>query len=295
MKRLLIILLIAFFAISGCGKKIDKPLELTTNLWTGFVPLIYAKETGMLDGLNIRLNVLSSLGESTKMFDSGLIDGFTGTQKEWMSARNMRNAVPVILIDRSFGADAVVSSMSEEQLDKARNVRLDVFYETGTINDILLSYLRQKKYMRINGNKILFHSYNQDEIWNYDMKGMNVIIVSYEPYLSRFLKRGFHSLINSKDNGIFIYDALFVKKSSLEGYGDDIVLLHKAMKRSIKVLNEHPREFYNRIHSYLQGQSYEEFIRSLGMIRWIDMSGDRNAIINDMNKVGMDTGELLRD
>lgn len=295
MKRLMIMMISAFMLLSGCKSEMEKPIEITTNLWVGFSPLIYAKVTGLLDNTNIRLNIVSSLGESAKLFNSGLIDGFTATQAEALAVRNMSDATPVILIDRSYGADAVVSSLSDQELDKKHNARIDVFYEKGTVNDTLLEYLNRKSFMRHNGNKIILHNYNQDEIWKYDMSGLNSIIITYDPYVTNFSKKGYHQLINSRDDGIFIYDALYVKQASAEKYRKNLIVLNTAIKTSIKVLKEHPRQFYNTIKNYLRGQSYEEFMHSISMIKWIDGTKDSHYIIDDMNRLGMNTKELIGD
>lgn len=295
MKRIILLIFFCVILLSGCGSEYKKPLELTTNLWVGYAPLMYAKETGMLDGTDIRINIVSSLGESTKMFDFGLIDGFTSTQQEVNEVRGAKDALPVILIDRSYGADAVVSKLSEKQLTDDKNARLDVFYEKNTINDVLLKFVMAKPYMKNRHTKPILHDLNQDEILHYDMQNINPVIVSYEPYITKFNRKGYHRLIGSQDDGVYIYDALYVKRNAYIRHKKDLRVLNRAFRRSVAVLERDPRGFYEKIKYYMQGQSYFDFMRSVSMIRWIEPGNDRNCIIREMKRSGMDTGEIILD
>lgn len=295
MKRIIILIILCVILLSGCGSDYKRPLELTTNLWVGYAPLMYAKETGMLDGADIRINIVSSLGESTKMFDFGLIDGFTSTQEEVKGVRGSKDALPVILIDRSYGADAVVSKLTGKQLAEDKGAPLDIFYEKGTINDVLLKYVMDQPYMKGRLKKPVIHDLNQDEILSYDMKGVNSVIVSYEPYISKFSKEGYSRLIGSEDDGVYIYDALYVKRTEYLKHKNDLRVLNNAFRRAVAVLRSDPKGFYEKIKYYMQGQSYADFVRSVGMVRWIEPGIDRDNIIREMKRSGMDTGEIILD
>lgn len=292
MKYILYFLMI--LSLSGCVQKKDEPLVITTNLWVGFTPIIYAEQTGMLKNCNIKLHIVSSLGESYRLYDSGLVSGFTGTQAEASRAKN-RDLYPVVLFDISYGADNVVSTMSQAELKNSGDREITVYYEMNTVNEIMLKYLYEHGYLKENSGKVILKNMNQDQMANMDFGDTDSVIITYDPYTSKYMKDGLNLIVSSRHEDILIMDALFLKKDMINRYKKDIKILRDSSRQALRVLNENPEKFYGVIKDYLKDQRYNEFIESTHGIKWImEEKGDSKVILM-MKNHNIPTSELLLD
>ena len=119
-RKLLVVLLLISAALSGCGDSLDDRMKISTTNWIGFTPLFYADAKGWLAPYNIELLQVVSLSENIYLFEAGNSDAFVGTQYEYnILASSDPQLVPVMLFDRSFGGDVVMSNVELGALTQA--------------------------------------------------------------------------------------------------------------------------------------------------------------------------------
>lgn len=273
------------FAFSGCGgEEESKKLKIAVNSWIGYTPVFDIKEREVFKN-SIEFIPVVSLGESLNLYKLGIIDGFTGTQYEFFSAKESGKDIQLVIsIDRSSGGDAIVSNRTVEQLKTLKSV--DVYLEASSVN---IHYLKQfnKKY---GFDKKLqnIHSLDQLSISKIDPNGDPKVIVTYNPYLSTLLENGFQVISSTKiDKDIIILDGIFLKKDLIEENRELLINLKSEIDNSIKSISSEKQEFYNRVSKYIEGDSYENFEKSLHEIEWINI-GNRD-LEQRLNQLDIET------
>lgn len=153
--------LILLFLIVGTAALyyVSRPVEsskirISTNPWVGFTPFIYAQEKGWLENTPFRFIWLVDLSDNARLYERGFTQGFTATQYELSHFKNKNNIKPVFLIDRSHGADAIVSNYSIEKLHTMKE-KVDVYLEQGTLNDDFFdAFVAENKLEKVHFHKI---------------------------------------------------------------------------------------------------------------------------------------------
>lgn len=265
-------------------------IQISTNPWVGFTPFIYAQEKGWLENTPFKFIWLVDLSDNSRLYERGFTQGFTATQYELLHFKNHSHIKPIFLIDRSYGADAIVSNQT---LDQIRSIKepIDVYLEQGSLNDdffeafIVENHLKSNKFHKIDTS--------QKSVSLIPIAGKPVIIISYQPYLSGLLKQGFQPLASTRTmNSFFVIDALFLDEKTFIGNEKEFENLKSIFNRARKQLHDHPQEFYATIEGYLEGQSYEEFMLTTTQIQWLDDSNS-NPLIEHLHNQQIETNRLL--
>jgi NitT/TauT family transport system substrate-binding protein len=273
MKKLLITLTFLLLLAGGYGvwKAFISPhtaeIRISSNPWVGFTPFMYAQEKGWLEETPFKFIWLVDLSDNARLFDKGFAQGFTATQYELMHFKNKEDLTTVFLIDQSYGADAILSNRSLEQLRKT-DEKINVYLEMGSLNEDLLSAFVLEYGM--DKNAFVFIDSSQKSMSSVRETVKPFIMITYEPYVSRMKATGLKVIASTKTLKMFhAVDALFAKKSSLEEHRDDYLNLKNIFQRAQRQLRTNPREFYETIAGYLEGESYEDFLESTRQIQWI--------------------------
>lgn len=266
---LLALIIFAFtFLATGCEPKNEEKLRISMNPWIGFTPFAYAEAKGWLKESNIELIWGVSLGENVALYATGRVHGFTATQYEAMQFRNNPNLKLKMLIDRSDGADTIHSNFSIEKL-KNTDERLEAFFEINSVNEDLFGAFLQKH--DISKEKFKIKHADQGKIASIPLGKSGVVLISYEPYASAIEKKGFRLIESTKTlQNIQIIDALFLDTQAASKKTKELLLLKKYFETAKKAFSENPKEYYETISGYLQGQSFEEFKKSAANIEWLE-------------------------
>jgi len=291
MKRLILLTFLTLALLfTACSKEEHKTLHIATNSWIGYAPLFYAKEKGYLDKLNIQLVTNVSLAEAADVYDVGKADMVTTTQHEYYSLKNSGKSItPVILIDRSNGGDMVLSNKTPQELQKADKIY--AYLEIDSINaEVLKDFL---KHYNLNKDKIKF--INKDQAQIEDLKAdnsKNIIIVTYIPYNIKLLKNGFHEVASTKDlDTIIVIDALCANKKIISQNQKRLHALKKIIDRSIDELMHDKKDSYKLVKTYLGEMSYDDYIESLKLIKWINKPSQK--LLNRIEPMGYDPKQLI--
>lgn len=293
----IITFIIAFIVIAAAGViyYLSRPAEsskihISTNPWVGFTPFIYAQEKGWLEQTPFRFIWLVDLTDNARLYERGFTEGFTATQYELLHFKNKNTIKPVFLIDRSYGADAIVSNRTIEELRHTRQ-RIDVYLEQGSLNDDFFEAFVSE--MGLEPTRFRKIDASQKSISVLENTATPVVIVSYEPYLSGLLRKGFRMIASTETlKTFFVVDALFVNEEKIKGRENDFAQLRSLFALSIERLRKDPHEYYETIKGYLEGQSYEEFMATTTQIRWLYQQHP-DEIITHLNQQQIKTDRLL--
>jgi NitT/TauT family transport system substrate-binding protein len=263
----------------GCGNHNESKLRISLNSWIGYSPVYYVKEKGWMDS-EIEFHSVVSLEESVKMFQAGITDGFCGTQYEYRHSNLLKEStVPAILIDISKGGDVVLSNFDITDKDTLEG-SIDVYLEIQTINSVIFQKFIEK--YDLGGCELNLKNTNQFNISKLQPDADKLIIITYEPYSTGLIKKGFTQAADSESLNMLVVDGIFFKT---EKYAQRQSLLKKLrlnLDRALDVLKNDPMEYYITVLPYLDGLTYDEFFESLGEIEWV--SGE----IGDSLKKGLD-------
>ncbi len=249
----------------GCLPRETPPaIKIAANSWVGYMPLFYAQQQGYLDDAGIRIVATTSLSSSLELTRRSAVDGMAATQREYEVLQ--KRVVPVLLLDRSYGGDKILSTLPKERLYARTEGTLDLYMEYESINHTLYRYFRG---MRDWGAlKFRLHNVTQRQIVNKRYED-EAVVISYEPYASKLVERGFHIVETSKNDALFIIDAVFLPAELAEKFPDRLELLRHAVARSIEELDRNPKKFYHTVEPFLEGIKYDAFLAGLEQLRWL--------------------------
>lgn len=265
-------------------------IHISSNPWIGFTPFIYAQEKGWLEKTRFQFIWLVNLDENSHLHERGFTQGFTATQYELLHFNHWEKLKPVFLIDRSYGADAIVSNRSVEELNRSKEV-IDVYLEQGTLNDDFLDAFVQEKGLKT----LKFHKIDasQKNILSLQESKKPIIIISYQPYLSALLKKGYQLIASTRTmESFFVIDGLFVDETVIKGREKEFVQLKELFSMAVERLRTDPHEYYETVKGYLEGQSYEEFMATTTQIEWLHQKNDPK-IINHLESKQIQTDRLI--
>lgn len=262
-----IIILTSFaWLFFGCSEKKSEPIAISLNNWVGYAPVHYVKEKGWMKG-EIEFYAVVSLSESLKAFYSGSTNGFCGTQYEYRHANALdEKTVPIILLDRSNGGDGIMSNLSIENLIQT-NKDITVYLETQSVNSYLFDSF-VKEYGLV-GKTFKLKNIDQYAASKLTPNGEPTVIVTYEPYITELSKKGFFEIASTKNVNLLVIDAIFVQKKIAETKTESLRGLKQNIDKALAALKENPKEFYETVKPYLQGQTYEEFLAATHKIEWL--------------------------
>lgn len=295
-KNLILILFSISFLILGTGvyyytRSEDTPIKISSNPWVGFTPFIYAQEKGWLDKTPFKFVWQVDLSENSRLYERGFVQGFTATQYELLHFKDYSRLKPVFLIDRSFGADMILSNRSLQSL-RDMDEPIKVYLEIGSLNeDFFRAFVRENGLEKL---KFVFVNSNQNSMTSLSPSKTPVILISYDPYGSTFLKQGYKKIASTQTmQSFFVIDALFVDERFVEGRESQYRKLLEIFDQALEVLKNNPQEYYKTIKDYLEGQSYEDFMASTTQIKWLN-SGAHEDMQEQLRHQHISTQRVLK-
>jgi len=273
-KRFAFLFLFFIVLFSGCTKK--EEMKISANTWIGYTPLFYADAQGWLASENIKLIHTVSLNESLQLYNENLVNAMASTQYEAELAN--KEVYPVILLDKSYGADMV---MSNYPLNRLKNFpKIDVYLEIDSVNSLLLSaFIKEYK---IDKSKLNIQNRDQAQIVVSDYK-KPTILITYSPYDTKLRQKGFKILASTKtSSALIVLDAVFSDDKNIKEHHEQFVKLKKFVDLALKDLKKNPKHFFNVVQPYLGYEyKYSDFINDLNNIKWL-------------NRYDLDTKEILK-
>lgn len=268
-----------------------KELKISTNSWIGYTPLYYAKEKGYLDKLNIQLITNVSLAEAANVYLVGNADIVSTTQHEFHTIqKSIKDTVPIILLDRSYGGDMILSNKTLDEIKKAKSI--DAYLEIDSINsDLIRDFLHFNKF-----DKNKFNFINKDQAQIQDLKSNNsqtTLIVTYTPYDIKLKKHGFHEIISTRFmKELVVIDALCTHKQLLKTQKSRLKQLKIIIDKSIKEIQADKQNSYKLVKQYVEGITYKEYLKAFNGIKWINHPSDK--LLQRIKPMGYQQGYLIQ-
>ncbi|MBN2645075.1 MAG: hypothetical protein JXR59_06350 [Desulfuromonadaceae bacterium] len=260
-----VIALLLLLLLGGCQNQVQDPLRISINPWLGFTPFAYAQQKGWLKPSEVKLLWVVGLEESLKLYRQNLSDGFLATQYEYFALGAPATVKPVLLIDRSCGADVILANRTLAELRAA--TQLTVYLEPTSVNqDILDAFVRQYGLSEI---PRVFSPSDPESMTSLSDCAQPSLLISYEPYATRLGRMGFQRLASTRElNELMVVDALWIGPRA-EKYPQTVATLKDVFHRAVAQLQQNPQEYYETVRGYLEGQTFADFERSLSGIEWL--------------------------
>lgn len=275
MKRNALFYIMLLLIVSCNPKPHDHTLRISITNWIGYTPLFYAKEKGLLDPIDTKLIHVVSLSENMYLYKAGNSDAFSGTQYEYSILNyQVSTLVPIMLFDRSNGGDLIMSNYSIAEL-QSNSDPIHAYLEMDSVNLTILNDFIRK--FAIDESRIEYIDRDQNEISLLKNAEPNkqVLIVTYIPYDIILKRNGFKEIMSTKNKlDILVIDALFTDQSELIQHKEQFIALKRIVDEAILSLHSNPQEFYKTIAPYFNEMTYEQFIKNLDDIEWINKDLD---------------------
>lgn len=290
LKQVVLFSMVFFFL--GCSSNKPQEIRIATNSWIGYAPLFYAKETGELEKLNMKLVPNVSLAEASDIFEVAKAELVTTTQHEYFSLKeSVKDVLPIILIDRSNGGDMILSNRTLDELYKAETIY--AYLESDSINNELLKAFLEKN--NLTNQNIIY--INNDQLQISDLsndENKTMLIVTYSPYNIKLGTKGFKELASTKDiDTLLVIDALCAKTSIYKTDKKRLQQLKVIIDNAITEIENNPEKVYNLVAKYLDNISYDEFLDSLNSIKWINKN--RSQELNEkIESLGYKEANLIK-
>lgn len=282
MKNLLavvVILLVSAMGFLGYRyvHKLNQPeIRISSNPWVGFTPFIYAQEQGWLKDTPFRFNWLVGLSENRRLYEGGFTQGFTATQYELLHFKDPRQFETVFLIDRSDGADALLSNRSLTAL-RAESAPIKVYLERGSLQrDMFHAFIKENA---LTGHTFQLINSVQNSMLLLKPSAEPMILISYAPYLTQLHDHGFETIASTRSLKSFAaVDGLFVNRRVYEDNKPNFSKLKAIFDRSLAVFKANPKAYYESVRGYLEGETFEQFMASTRDVVWLNGHVDHKIL-----------------
>lgn len=285
-----LLFVLAFFG--GCQNKSENyEIRVSTNPWIGFTPFIYAQEKGWLKDSKFKFVWVVGLAENVTLYEKGLSHGFTATQYEYFNFKNREYLKPYFLIDRSNGADTILSNKTIDEL-KRSDKKIECYFELSSVNmDIFKAFVAQYGF---DEKKFELKNSDQGNMAAIKANANPMLLISYEPYASSIQNNGFKKISSTKElTDIQVIDAIFLDERIVKNNEEEVKRLKEVFGKATQRLKQNPKEFYETVKGYLENQTYEQFIASLDGIEWLNEKDSPKAV-EFMQKQKIPTDKLIR-
>ena len=249
----------------SCDLSTKSPLvRIATNPWPGYELLFVAERLGYFEeeGLNIKLQQLSSLIDVQRIYNQGRADAMTGTVIESIivAALKKEKTKIVLVPDYSYGGDVIISHKGSEQLKDMKGKRFGV--ETGSLGVVILDKALAKHGLSIWDVEFI----NLEQLKMKDMLSTNKIdaAVTYPPFATEILRnKDYKTIFTTKEIPNEIIDTISIRESILKQDPEWVNKFHKAWVKALNYFSEN-RKSALEMMAEREGLTVEEFEGTLG-------------------------------
>jgi NitT/TauT family transport system substrate-binding protein len=212
-------------------------MRIGTNVWLGYEPLYLAQSLNYLNPDQVRLVEYASSTQTMRGIVDGAIEAAALTLDEALFLQQQGIEVRIILvIDYSFGADALLSQTSIKNLAALKNKRIGA--ETSALGAYMMQRVLDKAKLRIEDVNVvsLGSAQHEDAFINKQVDA----IVTFDPIRSRLISRGANVLLDTSDLPGEIVDVLVIREDHLSKHQHNVEFLLQQWFRSLNYLQQHP-------------------------------------------------------
>lgn len=281
------------FIFWGCSSVEEKPLVISVDTWVGASPLYYAHAMGWLEEANMQILQADSIDENLNLYESNASDVITGTQHEFFRLKaNHKDLIPILIYDRSYGGDIILSNRTVEQLTQP-DTKMRVYIELDTVGEDMLHYFIAEH--NLSSEKMDIFNRSQEEIKRVKNNQSNesLIMVTYNPHDLFLKKQGFKEIASSKSDGYVVVDSFMASRQIYSQHKEQLQTLKHLMDKAVAAYHSNPKLFYTTVKPYLNDPSFEEFEQMLANIRWINNETLTPIMKKNLDELKYPTSELI--
>jgi NitT/TauT family transport system substrate-binding protein len=188
------------------------PLQVGSNHWAGYEALYYARELGLLDPSQVRLQEFSSTQEALRAFRNGALDAVAVTLDEALLLGAQEQSPRIVAVmDVSMGADVLLARPGIAALADLAGRRIGV--ETTTLGAYMLARILAKAGLAAGAVQVV--DIPVDRHRQAYLDGEVDAVITFEPVRSQLLAAGARELFSSREIPGEIVDVLVVRGSLL--------------------------------------------------------------------------------
>lgn len=212
--------------------------------WIGYAPWYIAQKEGYFAKYGLSVNIVNFQQDADR--NSALVAGTTNvsnidTGRTIQFATHHSPAVPLLLVDDSNGADAIMSTKSISTPSQLKGQ--SVAYEFGTTSDLLIHYYLLQHHLPFSSIKPV--NVPAADAGTLLIAGKNKVVVTYQPYISEATSHhgaNVHVFYSSAQAPGLISDFLVANKSWLAGHAKQARALIKAWNDAITYYHKHTKQ-----------------------------------------------------
>lgn len=267
-------LLLALLLVA-CGPATRDPLRVATLPWPGYETLHLAQSLEYINESDIRLIELVNTSQVASALRNGTVAAATITLDSALTLMQEGVDLSVVLVmDYSFGADAVIARPGITALEHIRSKRIAV--ENATVGGVMLDALLTEAALTVPEIELVSMTVNE-HLAAY-RRGEVDVVVTYEPVSTLLLQEGGTRLYDSRAISGRILDVLVVRKELVSRYRPELQALLTAHFRALNYLEQSPGDAHALIAPYL-GVSAEQVAAMMAVIR-VPSLGDNHRLLN---------------
>lgn len=238
-------------------------MTVGVTIWTGFSPMLLARDLGYYDNASIRLVELAASSQVMDAMRVGKLDVAAISLEDAVTL--IKEGIPLSIVQvlsDSDGADVVLGHANVTTLNDLKNKRIGV--EKTTIGSYMLKNLLAAADIEMADVKVILLDFNEQ--YNAWLDHEVDVLITYEPLRTRLLKEGAEVLFDSTDIATTLVGVLVVRKNISQPYSprykSQLTSLIQGHERALEYLNRHPRDAISQIALRTQS-SLEEIEQSL--------------------------------
>jgi len=270
-------MLLLMLLVSGCSQSPSEPLRIASSPWPGYEPIYLARDLGLLASDTFRVIELPSSNITWQAFGNGSVELATLTLDETLTLLDSGRKVRILLVlDMSHGADAVVASPAIRTLADLRGKRI-------AISNIPLGYYMLYRLLdaaKLTPADVEVLPLPEDMHEKWYRSGKVEAAITFEPFRSRLVAAGGHTLFDSSRIPDEIFDLLLVSEEVYRERKAEICQLGRQWFATQAHIAANPQQSYRQMGKRM-GVSGEDFGRMLQGVRVPDLKQNRQLLLGE--------------
>jgi NitT/TauT family transport system substrate-binding protein len=271
----------------------QEPTKLTLAIsgWTGFAPLVLARETGIFkkNGLEVTIKKMKPNERHLAMAAGDVQMIATTVDTHVLYASGGVPVTQVLVLDTSAGGDGIAVRDNIKSLEDLKGKR--VAYQHAAVSEFWFGYLLRKQGMSLKKD-VQGADLTPQDAANAFVAGNFDAAVTYEPYLSTVRDNKGKILITSAETPGVIIDTLafqpeFVKKSPkavravVDSWFEALDYIEKDRQKAFEVMGADVK------------QTAEKFAASAKFVKWYDRKANQEYFARTMPTFLKEVTEVL--
>ncbi|MCG8313098.1 MAG: ABC transporter substrate-binding protein [Pseudomonadales bacterium] len=260
--------------VTACSPVDNSVLKFGANNWLGYQPFYTAQSMGMWDVSKISVVELGSSVEVLRALNNGALDGAALTLDETIAAIALDKQLKIVMvIDFSYGGDALIVAPGISRLDQLKGKRIAV--ENTAVGALFLNAALQKA--KLNNSDVDIHLLSVDQQADaMDEKQVDAV-VTFEPLRSKLLSRGYRDLFSSREIPGRIVDVLVVSQQVADKYPKRIDSMLRGFFRARQLIVDQDRLAMEEISKRV-GLNREAVLLGFEQLRLPDVQQNKNLM-----------------